>query len=333
VDRALYPRSGIPKPGIYWDSLTTGLSAGVQFSTEPNCLAPSRTTLWSIDARGYTPPDRGCLWAFTDTLARSSPWLTEPAEGVTLTYDPVSGRNQEVDLKWEQLSLASAYEIEVARDKDFTLVIREAEPPTNPYYFSDILTMPTYRIIPGILPEANTIYYWHVRVREAATGQLIRSHWSDEYSFAVGPGVPIAAPHMGVQSLKPVHCACGVRLPEVAFSWTRLKGVTEYRFVLAEDSALTNVLVDEVVPTTAFEYDGMLDYGKAYFWQVTPLRPYPGQPSPVFSFTTEDLPKTVQPVPQMSNQLLQILMAVFLLNILGNVTMITLLALLHRRRG
>lgn len=331
VDRALYSRSGIPKPGIYFDSLTTGLSAGVQFSTEPNDLAISGSTLWAIDARGYSPPGQGCLWAFTDTLARSSPWLTEPAEGVTLTYDPVSGRNQEVDLKWEQLSLASAYEIEVARDKDFNLVIREAEPSTNPYYYPDTLTRPTYRIIPGILPEANTIYYWHIRVRQAATGQLIRSHWSDEYSFSVGPGVPVAAPYIGVQALKPVHRACGITLSAVAFSWTRLKGVTEYRFVLAEDSALTRVLVDEVVPTTAFEYGGMPEYGKAYFWQVTPVRPYPGQPSPVFSFTTEDLPRPVQPVPQMSNQLLQILLAVFLLNILGNVTMITLWALQHRR--
>ena len=92
------------------------------------------------------------------------------------------------------------------------------------------------------------------------------------------------------------------------------------------------VLVDEVVPTTAFEYSGRLDYGEAYFWQVTPLRPYPGQPGPVFSFTTEDLPRPVQPASQMSDQLLQILLAVFLLNILGNVTMITLLVLKDRRR-
>jgi len=170
-------------------------------------------------------------------------------------------------------------------------------------------------------------------VREAATGQLIRSHWSDEYSFAVGPGVPVAATYLGVQALKPIHCACGVRLPGAAFSWTRLKGVTEYRFVLAEDSALTRILVNEVVPTTAFECRGMLDYRKAYFWQVTPLRPYTGEPSPVFSFTTEELPRAIQPAPQISDQLLQILMAVFLLNILGNVTMITLLVLLHRQRS
>jgi hypothetical protein len=332
VDRALYPRSGIPKPGVYWDSLTTGLTAGVRFTTEPNALAISRTTLWAIDARGYTPPGTGRLWAFTDTLARSSPKLNEPAEGVTLTYDPVSGRNQEIDLKWEQLSLGSAYEIEIARDEDFSLRVTEAEPATNPYYQPAINTMPTYRIIPGILPEANTTYYYRIRVREAATGQRIRSWWSYENSFAIGPGMPVVAPHVGVQALKPVHCACGVPVSAAAFSWAPFKEVTEYRFVLAEDSALTRVLVDEVVPTTAFEYRGNLAYGRSHFWQVTPVRPYPGQASPVFSFTTEASPRPAQPAEQVSGQLLQVVLAMFLLNVLGNVTVITVMVVVNRRR-
>ncbi|MBM3154374.1 MAG: exo-alpha-sialidase [Chloroflexi bacterium] len=332
VDRTLYPRSGIPKPGMYWDSLTTGLTADVRFTTEPDALAISQTTLWAIDARAYSPPAQGRLWAFTDTLARSSPKLNEPAEGVTLNYDPVSGRNQEIDLKWEQLSLASAYEIELARDEDFSLRITEAEPANNPYYQPSLTTQPTYRIIPGMLPEVNTTYYCRIRVREAATGQRIRSWWSDERSFSVGPGVPVAASQVGVQALRPVHCSRSVSVSSAAFSWTPFKGVTEYRFVLAEDSALIRVLVDEVVAGTAFEYRGRLDYGKSYFWQVTSLRPYPSQPSSVFSFNTETLPKPVHPEQQMSNQLLQIVLAMFLLNVLGNVTVIAVMVLVNRRR-
>ncbi|MBM4453523.1 MAG: exo-alpha-sialidase [Chloroflexi bacterium] len=332
IDRTLYPRSGIPKPGVYWDSLTTGLTAGVRFSAEPNALAISQTTLWAIDARAYSPPAQGRLWAFTDTLARSSPKLNEPAQGVTLNYDPVSGRNQEIDLKWEQLSLASAYEIEVARDEDFSLRVTEAEPANNPYYQPSLTTQPTYRIIPGILPETNTTYYYRIRVREAATGQRIRSWWSNERSFSVGPGVPVAASQVGVQALRPVHCSRSVSVSSAAFSWTPFKGVTESRFVLAEDSALHRVLVDEVVASTAFEYRGELDYGRSYFWQVTPVRPYPGQPSSVFSFTTERMPKTVQPEQQMSDQLLQVVLAMFLLNVLGNVTVIAVMVLVNRRR-
>jgi hypothetical protein len=144
--------------------------------------------------------------------------------------------------------------------------------------------------------------------------------------------MPVVAPHVGVQALKPVHCACGVPVSAAAFSWAPFKEVTEYRFVLAEDSALTRVLVDEVVPTTAFEYRGNLAYGRSHFWQVTPVRPYPGQASPVFSFTTEASPRPAQPAEQVSGQLLQVVLAMFLLNVLGNVTVITVMVVVNRRR-
>jgi hypothetical protein len=85
--------------------------------------------------------------------------LIEPEDRTALGCDPVSGRNQEVALRWQQLSLADAYEIEIARDEDFSLRITEAEPQTNPYYEPAMVTSPAYRIVPGILPEANTTYY------------------------------------------------------------------------------------------------------------------------------------------------------------------------------
>ena len=170
VDRSLYSRSGIPKPGVYWDSITSGLAVGVRFSTEPSAISISESSLWSIDVRGYDPAnDEGCLWAFTDTLTRAGPRLIEPEDGTALGCDPVSGRNQEVDLKWQQLSLADAYELEIARDEDFSLRITEAEPQTNPYYEPAVVTSPGYRILPGILPEANTTYYWRVH-RRAMSG-------------------------------------------------------------------------------------------------------------------------------------------------------------------
>jgi hypothetical protein len=144
VDRALYPRSGIPKPSIYWDSLTTGLIAGVSFSTEPSSLAISRRSLWAIDDHDFNPSsNRGCLWAFTDTLARARPFLVMPKEGDMMGCDSVSGRNQDVDLRWEQLSLANAYEIQISKDENLSLRITEAEPATNPYYMPPRPTLPT----------------------------------------------------------------------------------------------------------------------------------------------------------------------------------------------
>ncbi len=336
IDRTLYPRSGIPKPGVYWDSITTGLAASVKFSTEPNSLSISENTLWTIDARDYDPADNeGCLWVFTDTLAGAGPRLIAPENMTALGCDPVSGRNQEVDLRWQQLSLADAYEIEIARDEDFSLRITEAEPQTNPYYTPAMVTNPAYRILPGILPEANNTYYWRVRVRQAATGQVIRSHWSADGSFSIKAGLPVTSPHLGAQTLKPGHGASNMPVSFVAFSWTPFKDSTEEEFVVAKDSALTDIIVQESLPTTAYKYNGRLDYDTCYFWQVTATKPVPGEPSPVFSFTTIAKPSPASTPSLPYYQILHLLQASVLINILGFIILIilvTVIIILMKRR-
>ena len=48
--------------------------------------------------------------------------LIQPEEETAIGCDPVSGRNQEVDFRWEQLSLADQYEIQIAKNR--SLIIR-----------------------------------------------------------------------------------------------------------------------------------------------------------------------------------------------------------------
>jgi hypothetical protein len=333
VDRAIYPGSGIPKPGVYWDTITAGLATNVQFSTEPNSISISEEALWAIDARGYDPKaDVGCLWAFIDTLATTGPKLIEPEDGTALGCDPVSGRNQEVDLRWQQLSLADAYEIEIARDDDFSLRITEAEPLTNPYYGPPVVTNPAYRMPPAMLPEANTTYYWRVRVRQAATGQVIRSYWSEAGSFSIKAGLPVVSPYPGAQALNPIHDADNIHVSSIAFSWTSFKETTEYEFVLARDSALTDIIVQESLPTTAYRYGGRLDYDTPYFWQIAATKPLPSEPSPVFSFTTVSKPPSPPEAPPLYDQLLQWLQISVLINVFGFVTIVAMMILLRNRR-
>jgi hypothetical protein len=333
VDRALYPRSGIPKPGVYWDSLTVGLTANVQFSTEADSMAVSENTLWAIDDRPYNPPgDEGCLWAFTDTLTESDLRLIEPANGIALGCDPVSGRNQEVGLHWQQPSLANAYEVEIAKDEEFSLRVTEAEPLTNPYYEPAVVTNPAYRILPGMLPEANTTYYWRVRVRQAATGQVIRSYWSEASTFNIKAGLPVAAPYLGAQALKPVHAANDVPVSSVAFSWTPFKDTSEYEFILARDSAMTDTVVQEKLPTTAYRYGGRLDYDTPYFWQITSTKPVPSESSPVFSFTTRPEPSPPSEATPPYEQLLRWLQISVLINVFGFVSIIAVVMLTRNRR-
>jgi len=192
VDRTLYARAGIPKNGVSWDSLTVGIPAGVIFRLEPSALVCHSDTIWAIDARGYNPSaGEGMLWAFKDTLTNNGPWLISPKGGSLIGCDPVTGRNAQVDLKWEQLSLADAYEVEIGKDKWFDLPISKAAPSNNPFYTPADLLYPAYFIDAGLLPEAGRTYYWHIRVRRAATGQVIRSPWSHTLIFNVSPGFPV----------------------------------------------------------------------------------------------------------------------------------------------
>jgi hypothetical protein len=133
VDRSLWSRGGIPKLGVFWDVLTTGLTPGVVFRLEPSALINADETIWAVDARDYDPFNSvGRLWAFKDTLANHSPWLISPKGNSLVNCDPVTGRNAQVDLKWEQLSLAEAYDVEIGKDKWFDLVVTGAAPATVP---------------------------------------------------------------------------------------------------------------------------------------------------------------------------------------------------------
>jgi hypothetical protein len=69
-----------------------------------------------------------------------------------------------------------------------------------------------------------------------------------------------------------------------------VQGTTSYRFVLSRNADLGQPIIDQAVNATAYELPWRLDPQTAYFWQVTPADPVPGDPSPIFTFTTADGP-------------------------------------------
>lgn len=337
VDRSIYSRGGIPKSGISWDSLEVGLNNGVLFRLEPVSLQYSVDTIWAIDTRDYSPfTGVGCLWAFRDTLAGRPPWLIAPKANSPVYCDPVTGRNAQVDLKWEQLSLADAYEIEIGKDKWFDLVVTEAAPGNNPFHSPADLLYPSYYIGGGMLPEAGHTYYWRVRVRRAATGQSIRSHWSYALSFCVQPGYRVTAQsYPGMEPIQPCRDACNVPVYPVSFSWTGMQGTNTYNFVLAADPALERPIINETVKGTSYKLFTRLSNETAYFWQVTPVEPVAGDPSPVFSFVTRDAaapaPSPDQPQPVAGDQANTIVLMVFTLAIL--ISAVAHAILYHRRHS
>ncbi len=253
--------------------------------------------LWSVDTAN------DFIYRFQDNLCKLGPF-TIASGGIGC--DPVSGRAQEVNLCWEQLSLADAYDIEVAKDEDFSIKVLDwvAGDGRQNFFTPADVTKPCAFIPAGghIAERAGSaiaqwgnlecghVYYWRVRVRHAATTEVIGSPWSEVRSFAVKAGLPVSMPYYGLRLLSPNNGCIGCPVEPASFSWSPFKETTKYRFVLAKDAAMTQVVAQATVATTAYEYKGTLDYSTNYFWRVMALEPAPSDWSATFSFQTEPAP-------------------------------------------
>jgi hypothetical protein len=83
--------------------------------------------------------------------------------------------------------------------------------------------------------------------------------------------------------------------------------------VLSRDPGLGQSIIDQEVKATAYKLPWRLDYQTSYFWQVTAVDPLPGDPSPVFAFTTEHGPPAqVQISPPGDNAIKGLLIATIL---------------------
>ena len=297
VDRTLYARAPVPPPPE-WDYLIEGLpiSGMVRFTGEPSSLKISSDKynwLWAIDDRPYNwQNQQGCLWVYTDIFARVGPWTVLPASGDVLACDPVSGLAKQIDFRWRQLDYAAVYEMQIAKDKEFTIrvLVNEdivPEDQLSPAVFfpsGGYITVPASEIaLPGTL-ECGHQYYWRVRARGATTGEKVRSPWSATMYFTTKVGVPVHNRYLSPVLLSPKSGAGDVGLSP-AFSWAPLPEVVKYEFVLARDPELKQVLVRKKVADTAFKYEGELSPGATYFWQVKGVEPFTTEPSAVATFT------------------------------------------------
>jgi hypothetical protein len=60
---------------------------------------------------------------------------------------------------------------------------------------------------------------------------------------------------------------------------------------------MTQLVRDADLPTTAYEYDGALDFSTNYFWRVMSMEPAPSDWSATFSFVTEPKPAEAAAAP------------------------------------
>jgi len=305
---------------IRWSFAGAGLDPMVSFGTDPTTrlkicgglASGDPITIWLIDQRPYSPPQGG-VWRYIDDLAWNGPMPTSPVSNNTVKYDPVSGRSAEINLTWRPVSLSRGYRIQIAKDEDFTLEIADIGSDWGgPFYTPPDLDAPALFIPPGggivrddngntwTIPalEAGHAYYWRIMVQDVATGDDIQSPWSWREIFTVQAGLRAAHPYYGLQLLSPDNGCLGCPVQPALFSWSPFQDTDSYKFVLAKDAAMTDVIVDTELPTTSYSYQGALDYGTAYFWRVMAIEPVPGDWSATFCFQTQLMPAPQQPDPQ-----------------------------------
>jgi hypothetical protein len=298
---------GAALSGRWWPANVTPVGAWVYAVGYAPFMAP---TAAPFNAWGNGP--QGMLWAYTDCLAKKGPALKGPADQFLIGADPVTGRNQQIDLRWEQLCLATVYELQIAKDKAMTMRINPAVDNITSIAAvtgSILLTMdatnmtsPAAWIAPGALPEAGAIYYWRMRAFQSATLQRARSPWSAIRSFTVKAGFIVNTPYYGVQLLSPNNACTGCKVKPAAFSWSPWKEATKYQFELANDPEFKQTVISvATTTTTSYEYSGTLDYNVNYFWRVKALevngQDIPSDWSATFSFLTEPAPAPATPPP------------------------------------
>ena len=301
ADRTLEPRAKVPPPPE-WDELRDGLPDSLiypKFTREPVSLQASSNdynTLWAIDNQDFDfLTQQGCLWSYVDSAAKLHPWPTTPPLGGFIGADPVTGRSQQIDFKWRPLKDIFGYDLLIAKDVNFTLLLsREVSRalsmiPVDNLTGAWIVTpadqeSPSCWIAPGAL-EAGRPYYWRVRGSRTVENTTIHSPWSAAMFFSVKPGFPVTSGNMGPTLLTPVDGICGNCQPPMRFSWSPIKNAITYEFTLANDAQLGDVIVHYITHSTAYEYRGNLKPYKAYYWQVKAVAPVISDPSPVGTFS------------------------------------------------
>jgi hypothetical protein len=302
---------------IRWCYAAAGLDLFVSFGTEPTTslricgalFSGEPVTVWLIDRRPYNPPQGG-VWEYIDDLSWNGPTPKSPVSNAPVKYDPKSGRAAELDMKWSAVSLARGYRVQIAKDPDFRLQVADIGADFGgPFYVPPDLDAPALFVPPGggsvidsdgntwNMPalEAGHTYYWRVMVQDVATGDFITSPWSWREIFTVQAGLPVAQPYYGLQLLAPDNGCLGCPVKPASFSWSPFRDAEKYRFVLAKDAAMNDVIVNTEVPGTAYSYDGALDYGTNYFWRVKSVEPHSGDWSATFCFRTEPAPAPPPP--------------------------------------
>ena len=285
---------------IEFDFTSTGLPAGAAFNPATIFSNPlpylkisgesEQTDLWTLDTANEK------IYRFQDTLAGMAPKLLLPEEAFQNKVNRITGHSLDVSFKWNSPSIdVTEYELGIYTDTAATSIIQSS---------SVSSTSDTQSVIIGpsqtsgsdqfVKYNAGTTYYWRVRSTEP-----LKSPWSELRSFTVEPIVkPIVEPIATtiLELLSPVNGAVNEsNLP--SFSWKPIGGVTEFRFLLADNPTLAEPIIDIKARSAGYALTGELEPGKTYYWAVKPMTPMGSGWSTLANFTVREKGNEIESTP------------------------------------
>jgi hypothetical protein len=158
----------MPEPGVgLFDLKPSALKA----SSGPD----SSIVLYAIDS------NFNFVYYFDDTLALNGPELVNPVDGALFQKD------QLVNMLWNRLSKATAYEVALALDDDFNSILNIDDAAGTGNGINPYCKVPgTFDVMSLILDNSyvppNNTFYWKVR-----TYMPLVSQWSEVRSFTIEP--------------------------------------------------------------------------------------------------------------------------------------------------
>jgi hypothetical protein len=149
-------------------------------STGTFFVSPDSTTTYILNAKNSTG------WVTKTVIVEVRTFYSQQN---IIGFDPVTGRNSDFFVILEQLCLSSAYQVQIAKDPGFSLMIYDSG-----IFDPASITAPTFHYQVGGKLEAGHTYFMRYRSRQAVTGQWIRSPWSEIAVFTIQSGLPITSP-------------------------------------------------------------------------------------------------------------------------------------------
>lgn len=243
------------------DFKTSVRSVGVTGRTADVALTPG-THYWRIAGGGRTSPAEQVT-----VLHDTSVSLLGPQRGSVYTFNTASPL---VPFSWSASKIASGYELQIARDSEFTNLVDQTHTTTN-------------GIAIGTLSAGN--YYWRVKPLydfSAASNVSV----SKVSSFRIIQAKTLKPAGLVSPAAKAVLNAVAIQSTGVLFNWRPDDTIEGWSFTIARKSDMSDVVAHVKTSDNYYLMRKTLHPGR-YFWQVrgTTANGVAAPPSPVRSLS------------------------------------------------